>query len=359
MENTQTLPYLGHQITEQEYRNLPMFSYSVLSDFIKKGHSVLYEKKEDLSQAGVRKGNILDSMITSGDLHPKNIIILDSDKLPSATIINIIKYFINFSKELPVDLYNCTDSQKGTLLAAALNEEYGQSWKSDTILDKIRAAGNEYYKVLLESVGIEHAVITSIEEFEKACDAYRTLLESKYVSKYLVPENSEDVIVMYDQVKLTHPSLCLKGMLDRVKINYTKKTITPIDFKNIGFEERDFGRTNYISFNYDIQATLYRDLLVEYVKGIPEFQDFVVEDFVFVVINLNNLTPLAFISPSYESDQPLYFKNSLNKRLTWLEIYNEVLKYDLNDYSPYSLTERELQGEIKLDMFIQNPQLQC
>ena len=106
-----------------------------------------------------------------------------------------------------------------------------------------------------------------------------------------------------------------------------------------------------------LKKPVYFELLYDYVSNTPELQDFYIENFEFIVINLENLTPLVYVTPNIDPTKPLYFKNSMTKRKTWLELYQEMLKYDLTEYNPYTLEERELGGRIELDLFTQNMEM--
>ena len=357
MEQITILPYLGLQITEEEYRDLPYFSYSTISDYATRGHKALYEKKPFLNKRGPTIGSILDSMISTNNSHPDNIFILENENIPSENLQNIIKYFIENSEKLPDSLWNCTEAQKGTLLAGALNENYGQSWKTDTILTKIIQSCHLYYSTLKNTLNVYKPLIVSQEFYEAAVDAWETLKINPYVLSYFQENedpNKGDIIKFYDQVKIVHPNLNLKGMLDRVIINYTKNLIIPIDFKTISFDERDFVKTNFISFGYDIQGYVYTELIHSLQRDIPELSNFSIQDFEFIVINTDNLSPLIFTFPKIDPTQPLYFKNSGAIRKTWFDYYKEMIKYDLNEYDPYTLKERELNGIIKIDILTQN-----
>ena len=79
----------------------------------------------------------------------KNVAILEKEKYPSEQIQSILKYFIDNSPTLPEDILNPTNEESAKLLAGAMYVNYGQNWKTDTILSKIVNSGNFFYLIQL------------------------------------------------------------------------------------------------------------------------------------------------------------------------------------------------------------------
>ena len=351
MENTSILPYMGLQITEEEYRALPQISYSLISDYIKSGHEALYNREDKKRTIGLNTGSLLDIMLTKTE-DIKNVAILEKENYPSEQIQSILKYFIDNSPTLPEDILNPTNEESAKLLAGAMYINYGQNWKTDTILSKIVNSGNEFYKIAIKRTKNPKLIIVTQDIFESVSDAAATLKSNDYVKEYFIPSSNE--IVFYDQVKLISNIYNIKGMLDRVVINYKHKTITPIDFKYSAFKEREFPNAVYTGFNYDIQSNLYSYLLREFVNNCPELQGFEIKNFKFIVINPDNLAPLIFETPYFEPEQTLYFKNSLKIRKSWLIYYNEMSRYENLEFSPYTLEETENNGIIFINSLTAN-----
>jgi len=87
----------------------------------------------------------------------------------------------------------------------------------------------------------------------------------------------------------------LKGELDRVAINHSTKTITPIDFKTTGKPITGF-QYEFFTYRYDFQAAVYAWGLTYHPK-IQELldKDYVIQDFLYIVVETNLVNdPMIF-----------------------------------------------------------------
>ena len=81
-----------------------------------------------------------------------------------------------------------------------------------------------------------------------------------------------------------------------IVVNYEKKVIYPCDLKTSSHYEWDF-EASFMQWQYAIQARLYWRIIRACMDADPYFKDFKLEDYRFIVVNKNTLTPLVWQFP--------------------------------------------------------------
>ena len=79
-------------------------------------------------------------------------------------------------------------------------------------------------------------------------------------------------------------------------VDYEDKKIIPVDLKTSGHHEWDF-QESFCQWDYMIQARLYWLLLRLNLDKDPYFKDFTLENYRFIVVNKDTLTPLVWEFP--------------------------------------------------------------
>ena len=91
----------------------------------------------------------------------------------------------------------------------------------------------------------------------------------------------------------------IKNLYDNkmlILVNYKNKTIYPIDLKTSGSPEWNFEHS-FIKWLYLIQSRLYWRIIRANLDNDPYFKDFTLENYRFIVVNKNSLTPLVWEFP--------------------------------------------------------------
>lgn len=76
-------------------------------------------------------------------------------------------------------------------------------------------------------------------------------------------------------------------------VDNTNKVIRPIDLKTSSHAEWDFYQS-FVTWNYAIQARLYWRLIRETLNRYPQFQNYKLLDYIFIVANKKTLVPLVW-----------------------------------------------------------------
>lgn len=292
MEIKKELSDISLPITEEEYRARPELSYSTLSTYEKTqydGLEHLFDKKETPS---LTFGSAVDAIITGGaDEFNSRFMVLD---------ITITEGGMNVAKKLAemnlpyVDFHSIPES---TVSYAA--KEVG-FWK-DPKWDKRRyqevlKTGNIdlYYAALLNS----DKTILDTATYNDVIACVRALRESPSTCHYFADNDKMSSIRRYYQLKFRSDAdgVGYRCMMDLVVVDYEAKKIYPIDLKTSSKKEWHF-EDSFLTWNYMIQARLYWRILRDNLLKDDYFKDFTLEDYRFIVINRETLTPLVWEFP--------------------------------------------------------------
>lgn len=269
---------LGLDISEKEYRALPLPSYSLLSDIQK-----LYEKgledsfslkpSNNYDTDGIIVGSITDTIISDGNL-PENLITVK--KKPSGKMKEMINCLLEMKEFLHEDILN-EDNYKAILIIA----EKFKYKKTDE--DRIKGFLNyrEYIELLFNLDKPENYLITTDYTLFTAKRTANNILDNFPILR----KDFDNDIDLFFQVKITGEfnDIQVKCMLDAVIINHNKKIIIPIDIKSGANKAEEFYDKCYLGWNYYIQSSLYRKLLIDYIReNHKEFDSYTVVPFSFI-----------------------------------------------------------------------------
>lgn len=311
---------LGLDISESEYRDINLPSYSYLADLAKSEvlspggalEKILYGVRDpnigDLD--GVLIGSIVDSNLTEGK-DPFNLIV--TNKKPGGKMLSIIRGIVKNKHLMP----NPTD------ILSPLN---------DVAFEQICAA-MKYKKTYNQRV----EGVRNYEEYIEALDKYQDpFIVSKFIyntakrtekvlrEEYPFVINPQDFnLEKYSQIKLkgTYNGQECKGMLDMVFINHSKKMIVPFDLKTGYAKHTDFLVKCYLGWYYYLQAALYSRLLKQEIDKHPELKDYKVLPFQFMYCGRSDFQPLLYKVTTQQDEEALtgFTQDGINyPGLDWL-----------------------------------------
>lgn len=273
----------GLDISEQEYRKLPLPSYSLLSDVQKleelepgTGKSIIGGlPRSDMDEDGLIFGSITDQVLSDGK-PSDNIVVLQ--KKPSGKMKEMIKTLVAIREFLtePNNILSPLNSKD----LIAISEEFKYKKK-----DSDRINGFVNYKDYIEAVSDvnnKNNIITTSYIYNTAIKMANLMLNEFPIlsSGYL-----DDNIQVFRQIKVigTVNNVKCKGMLDMILINHKGKFIVPIDIKTGANRPEDFEEKCYFGWNYYIQARLYKLLLKDFIiNNYPELADYEIRPFSFI-----------------------------------------------------------------------------
>lgn len=287
-------------LSEEEYRNSEELHYSTISRFEEKGFNGLDHLFDPMESSSLTFGSCVDTILTDGmDEFNRKFLVIDVNVTDGG--INTCKQLV--SMNLPYSSFD--DIPELTVAAAAKVAGFYADDKYDkTRYQKVLKTGSvaDYYRALLNA----DKIIVSTEMYQDAMNCVRALRESPATSGYFADDDPFSPVKRYYQLKFRADIdgvgyIC---MLDEIVVDYEKKVIYPCDLKTTGFPEWDF-EGNFMRFHYYQQARLYYKVLKANVDADPYFKDFKIENFKFIVVNKNTLTPLVWEFPLTKAEGEL------------------------------------------------------
>ena len=292
MNIEKTLDSIALQISEPEYRAMPELSYSTLSTYEKTGYDGLdhlFDKKETPS---LLLGSLVDTLLTEGeDEFNKKYCVLDVNLTDggmdvATQLLNMGLPYASF-EEIPEYLVSQAAKDAGF-------------WKADK-WDKIRyrevlKTGNigAFYNASLHT----EKVIVDSAMYNDALAMVRALRSSVATAQYFAQDDPFSPIKRYYQLKFKAvlDGVGYRCMSDLLVVDYENKVIFPCDLKTSGKTEWNF-EGSFEQWQYMIQARLYWRIIRANLDKDPYFKDFKLEDYRFIVVNKNSLTPLVWEFP--------------------------------------------------------------
>lgn len=270
---------LGLQISEKEYRELPYPSYSLLSGVSKNGPIALYGESIDISDLdAIIVGSIVDSLITDGG-PPDNLVIVN--KKPSNKALEIIKAL--GQRDDLKNSYLLSIKNKDLIEEECNKLEYYPSGTLDTKMNALKKY-NKYIKAV-EKHGTNAVIVSSYQYYQANIIANNLFLKYPWLKNNNII-NQVKIIGEINQVKI-------KGMLDFIVVDDVNKTITPFDLKTGIGPHNEFFVNGFLNWGYYIQASLYKELLKQYIQN-TKYKDYDVLNFKFMYCGRKDKLPIIY-----------------------------------------------------------------
>ena len=259
----------------QEYEEDLALNYSLLKE-IDRNPNILIEKIKRKQTKALSTGSLIDMLLFDPESVPDYFYIGElpsiSDNLREIVKLLVQKYDIKETLDI---------KHKESLLNAAEEVKYGQSYKEETLLTKIFEGCTEYHQKFVEA---NDRILVSNEAYMKAADVATMLISHKWSRPLLVSESSDIEILYHFRIAYKLEGLGCKSELDVVYIDHKRKEITPIDVKT---GEQSFLK-NYYMFKWYLQGGLYREGLESFIANLSEYTEYRVKPFLFIYADLNH-----------------------------------------------------------------------
>jgi hypothetical protein len=267
-------------ISEEEYRKLPLPSYSSLSKLAHNNLSI-FKDKDKVFKKGLSLGSVVDSLLFDEKFNiydEYNIV----DYVPDFSKENAINRLLFYMEEKNIET-NDLDKLNGITKALSLWDKIKDDSKRIARLDIPEFwSGIKYIK--LKKNNKPFILSEDLMIAFKMCNT----LKSHKITKELFNLNNDDNIEIIHQGKIvfkTELSYEVKSMLDLIIVNHTKKIISPKDLKT--GEDKSF-YTNFNRFHYPMQASIYTAAIKWLIENHEELKDYKIEPFEFVYISRAN-----------------------------------------------------------------------
>lgn len=285
---------ISWKVSEEEYRGDSALSYSTLATYERVGFNGLSTLKDRKDTPSLTFGSAVDSIITGGEEEFNSRFMIADFPEMSDTMLKITKRLF----ELYGTSYNSISDIPANRIKAVTDElDYGKTWKTQTILDKVIPSCSDYYSLLFLA---ENKTILSSELYGKVISSVRSLKESDSTKWYFADNNPfDDSIQRFYQLKFkaTLDGISYRCMADLIIVDHTNKKVYLIDLKTSSHTEWEFHKS-FVDWNYMIQARLYYRIIKANLEKDDYFKDFKIEPYRFIVVNKETLTPLVWLYPS-------------------------------------------------------------
>lgn len=298
------LSQIAWDVPESVYRADPALSYSTLARFEREGYDNLDKLFEQISTPSLTEGSMVDCLITgSQDEFDQQFYVADfpaiGDKelqIVSALFNQYNTYCAGFSV-IPYD----------NILAAANYYEFQKNWKDETRVRVLKERCGEYYN--LKYLAGQRTIVNT-ETYTKILEMVKALKESTATSGYFAENDEMSPVRRYYQLKFKakFDNVIYRCMADLIIVDYEDKIVIPCDLKTSGHKEWNF-EGSFEQWQYMIQARLYWRIIRANMDADPYFKDFTLDDYRFIVVNKQSLTPLVWKFPLTKTMGTLIDKN--------------------------------------------------
>lgn len=292
------------KLTEQQYRDLELPSYSMLASIDKQGVDVVGGVKQSFN---LKFGSLVDMMCFEPHKVDDHFYQGDSPRPPTTNVKNICDLILKTVEgkegEVPTTVTGLGKRKKMKVSMRLL--DYSSEIKShantlgvykayseNKLLDTVVSAGADYFKDKILSRGKN---LIKPEMWRHAAHTAATLISHPFTAKYFTHGvKGIEIIYQYKFDTIVLGKRC-KGMLDCLVVNHKAKLIFPVDLKTGEVACKDFPIL-YTAHRYYIQGALYREALKTIVDNDFELMGYVVKPFEFVYISkLNPEKPMKFV----------------------------------------------------------------
>jgi len=309
-------------ISESEYRGLPMPSYSLLKRIDESGPRALkYSKKYD-SEA-IDFGSLLDcKLITAHEFDNK--FYFDAAEKPTAQLLELADYLI---KNEPEELNNYI---KNNVSVEAVSQALGLFGGVKDYDKRIAKFDTDlfwnYIQARVDSAG---KTIFTPDTLAECCDAEMIIKSHPNTSWIFNP--SKDIEVLTQVMIIAEINgVQVKTMLDLVIIDNLNKTVTPYDLKATEMHMPAF-KHHFVKMGYYLQGSLYKEALSNWMRD--ELQlGYALEDFKFIVYSRSDKFPFIWNMGSEWHKKGLYgFENVFGEKEKGVyELLDDYMFYSQN-----------------------------
>ena len=338
--------------TTEDYFALDFVSQSALKEIAKGAKAFKRALEPSEKKDYFTFGSAVDTLLTEPDEFSKRFFVGEIE-FPSDNIKSIVDKVMEMNSYLnvPKKFSEC----ELEITSGAQQIGYGQSWKVDTLINKVVEGGEAYYEFLIESNGKETLSKSAYYKVEK-CVEY--LITDKYTKQYFPTNNEMTKGVDYKYqaaIIWNYEHIQCKSLLDILIIDHNSKTIQPVDLKTTSMPTSDFEK-GFLKFRYDFQAAFYMNALNTW-KENHNYSDYTILEFKFIVVKSSaDEAPMVFTCPDAVVTKAMtgFTTKTGYKYMGVEEAFAEYIWHEANEWSiEYSREYIENKGNINLKLNIE------
>ena len=312
---------ISWKISEKEYRADPALSYSTLARYEREGFNKLDHLFDKISTQSLLEGSMVDCLITgSKDEFDELYYVADFPSIGDKEQQIVLTLYDRFHNSCEQFSY----IPKEEILEAINEFEWQKNWREDTRIRVLSERGATYYNLKVQA---GNKTVVDGNTYDRVCRMVYVLKTSPSTQGYFADNDELSPIRRYYQLKFKakFEGVNYRCMMDLAVVDYEEKKIYPIDLKTSGHREWDF-QGSFEQWSYMIQARLYWRILKANMSKDPYFKNFTLEDYKFIVVNKESLTPLVWKFPLTRSKGTLIDKEGKEYRDPF-EIGKELQSY--------------------------------
>lgn len=311
-------------LSEKDYHAYPAWSYSMIARYAREGFGAIANLHQPVEQNdAMRFGSLFDCMLTKGQQVYNEYVV--GKKVPAAEKA-VLDALVQFS--IAKHYMEVTEDELKKAIAAT---GYQSRWRFETQKEHIDAFA-DYYDVCKSG-----KTIVGEEEWSDAIEMLKIVKHDPYLSEHFKRGASDDKEYIYqaqfkiDYVAGSFGTVELKIMPDMLEVDHKNKTIQPWDVKTSGMPGYDFFE-HFVKMRYDIQASLYTDVLWNVIQEIPEYNDYKILPYLFMDISRTDKVPVTYEYEPYSESQRDGLSFQSNGRelryKNYRTLLNEILEYE-------------------------------
>ena len=290
MDKRKNLYDISWQVEESVYREDPALSYSTLARFAREGFNKLDSLFDKVESPSLVYGSAVDALITGGqEEFDKNFMVADFE-VPTDSVLKMVLVLFG---EFGVTHSTLSSIPNEEIIGRTEALKYQLNWKPETRAKVIKEQGETYYSLLYSANGRKIIDTSTMEQIDAAV---RALKHSRATEFFFAPNNqfNTDIVREYQlKFKATLRGVNYRCMADLLIVDHANKIVYPIDLKTSSHTEWDFYES-FRQWRYDIQARLYWRIIRDNMDRDPQFSEYDLADYKFIVVNRNTLTPLVW-----------------------------------------------------------------
>lgn len=322
MTKTKQLSSLSLQMSENEYHAMrkyngyDVYSYSNIARYARKGFPAIAKLFDSISRTPeIILGSVVDCLVTNRERFNDEYGVINDEHMPPPAEKTALEAMAATFSGVPFDDLSFID-----IIRVMDGISYKKNQKDDTRINNV-SKYKEYYNALSSG-----KTLISNDDYVIANEMCNALLKHK---GDIFGKSNGDIEYLY-QSKFIHEftfddgcTVAVKIMPDVLKVNHKIKTILPVDLKTSSMPAYQFPN-HWIDMRYDIQASVYTDVLQAVLDDSKDFCDYTIEKYVFVDISKEDMIPLSFTYDPRDDEQITGLSYNGYKYKHWTKMLEEI-----------------------------------
>lgn len=292
MNIVKELKDISWQVDEPTYRADPALSYSILARYEREGFNKLDHLFDKVSTQSLLEGSMVDCLIT-GSQEDFNGLYYVTDFPSIGEKEKLVAQELYKNYHTSCELFSYIPQEA---ILSTLNEVgWQKNWRDDTRVRVISERVAMYYNLMTQA-GTK--TVVDKDTYDRVYRMVYALKTSPATQGYFADNDELSPVRRYYQLKFKakFEGVSYRCMADEIIVDYEDKKIIPVDLKTSGHHEWDF-QDSFLQWRYVVQSMLYWRIIKANLMNNPYFKDFTLENYRFIVVNKESLTPLVWEFP--------------------------------------------------------------